>query len=78
MDFFPLTSKTGTLWIVAGFGLVSVQLVIRIVLIFYRILSIDRPSHLQTNRDLSNYLALHFAFGYSSMPYSTLLSSPSY
>lgn len=33
MDFFLLTSKTSTLWIVAGFGLVSVQFVIRIVLI---------------------------------------------
>ena len=37
MDFFPLISKSGTLWIVAGFGLVSIQLIIRIVLILYRI-----------------------------------------
>lgn len=37
MDLFPLISKPGTLWIVAGFGLVSIQLIIRIVLISYRI-----------------------------------------
>ena len=37
MDFFPLISKTGALWsVVAGFGLVSIRLVIRtgIVLIY--------------------------------------------
>ena len=36
---------------------------------------IDRSSHLQTNRNISIYLALDFAFGYSSMPNSTLSSS---
>ena len=73
MDLFPLTSKTGTLWIVTGVALVSVRPChIVIILIFY---NIGRSSHLQTNRDISIYLALHFALGYSSMSNNTV-SSP--
>ena len=78
MDFFPLSllkTASCTLWIVAGFGLVStIQLVIS-----HRsnLKLLDRPSHLQTNRDVSIHLALHFTFGYPSMPYSAL-SSPFY
>ena len=70
MDLFSLTSKTGIFWTVPGAALVSVR-PCKIYSYYSDAFSfhdnIGGSSHLQTNRNFSISLALHFALGYSRM-----------